>query len=36
MSSYNLGLFNLCRNVVAEQFKKRGKMGGKGLIVQIN
>lgn len=28
--------FNLCRDVVAEQFKKRGKMGGKGLIVQID
>ncbi|XP_050065799.1 uncharacterized protein LOC126554818 [Aphis gossypii] len=28
--------FNLCRDVVAEQFNKRGKMGGKGLIVQID
>jgi len=28
--------FNLCRDVVVEQFKKRGKMGGKGLIVQID
>ena len=28
--------FNLCRDLVVEQFKKRGKMGGKGLIVQID
>ncbi|KAE9531221.1 hypothetical protein AGLY_010427 [Aphis glycines] len=28
--------FNLCRDVVAEQFNKRGKMGGKELIVQID
>ncbi|XP_022167969.1 uncharacterized protein LOC111032077 [Myzus persicae] len=31
-----LDWFNLCRDVVAEQFKKRGKMGGKELIVQID
>jgi len=28
--------YNLCRDVVFEQFKHRGKMGGKGYIVQID